>query len=230
MEDRPLGSDTPRVGKIMGRTKGKHFDGTETPASGNHVPATATDTMDKLDIILQEIRESLLAIEQQRLGSLTIELDYTLAVQRRRASFQSVKKQLRAEGLTYALMFPARLRITHNQKAHFFETPELVRDWLDLTFPHSSHKEQSDTLPPRQTRRPRKDKQGRQHPTHRKTGPMLSQVLESQKAAIHSAYSTQRVGSPPGGIASSVDSTVASDSEGSMALFPSITPQTAQEL
>ncbi|KAJ1128148.1 hypothetical protein NDU88_006527 [Pleurodeles waltl] len=72
LEHRPLGSGTLHVGEIMGGTKGKHSDGTETPASGNHVTATATDTpMDKLDVILQETRESRLAIEQ-RLGSITI--------------------------------------------------------------------------------------------------------------------------------------------------------------
>ncbi|KAJ1085561.1 hypothetical protein NDU88_005691 [Pleurodeles waltl] len=58
----------------MGRTKGRHADGTNVPASGDPEPATTTDApMGKLDVILQEIRESRLAIEQ-RLGSITMEL------------------------------------------------------------------------------------------------------------------------------------------------------------
>ncbi|KAJ1218456.1 hypothetical protein NDU88_006036 [Pleurodeles waltl] len=74
LEYRSLRSGTLCVGETMGSTKGKHLDGTGTPTPGNYVPATAIDTpMDKLDVILQEIRESWLAIEQ-RLGSIMTEL------------------------------------------------------------------------------------------------------------------------------------------------------------
>ncbi|KAJ1207537.1 hypothetical protein NDU88_002928 [Pleurodeles waltl] len=58
----------------MGRTKGKHADGIDALASGDPAPATTMDApVDELDVILQEIRESRLAIEQ-RLGSITLEL------------------------------------------------------------------------------------------------------------------------------------------------------------
>ncbi|KAJ1114710.1 hypothetical protein NDU88_002941 [Pleurodeles waltl] len=90
---------------------------------------------------------------------------YTLAVQRRRASFQAVKKRLKAEGLPYALLFLARLRVTYNQKAHFFDTPELVCDWQDTTFPHPGPREHEDALPPRQAHQPRKDKRNQRHST-----------------------------------------------------------------
>ncbi|KAJ1137204.1 hypothetical protein NDU88_003617 [Pleurodeles waltl] len=46
--------------------------------------------------------------------------DYTLAVQRQRASFQALNKRLRAEGISYPLLFLARLCITDNQKVNFF--------------------------------------------------------------------------------------------------------------
>ncbi|KAJ1171387.1 hypothetical protein NDU88_003250 [Pleurodeles waltl] len=58
----------------MGRTKGKHLDSEGASMTENCVPATAMDPpLDKLDVILKEIRESPLAIEQ-RLGSITTEL------------------------------------------------------------------------------------------------------------------------------------------------------------
>ncbi|KAJ1176591.1 hypothetical protein NDU88_001863 [Pleurodeles waltl] len=56
--------------------------------------------------------------------------DYTLAVQKRRAFFQIIKQRLRKMELKYAILFPAKLRITHNQKAHFFDSPDLVCTWL----------------------------------------------------------------------------------------------------
>ncbi|KAJ1154305.1 hypothetical protein NDU88_007058 [Pleurodeles waltl] len=58
----------------MGRTKGKHINNTGALLSENDVPPTPADPpMDKLDVILKDIRVSRLAIEQ-RLGSITTEL------------------------------------------------------------------------------------------------------------------------------------------------------------
>lgn len=42
--------------------------------------------------------------------------DYMLLVQRRRSSFQEVKRKLRTMNLKYALLFPARLKIIYEQK------------------------------------------------------------------------------------------------------------------
>ncbi|KAJ1157440.1 hypothetical protein NDU88_010152 [Pleurodeles waltl] len=167
---------------------------TESQVGGPHRPIVARvlNYRDR-DALLQAAKEAdPIIVDNVRVS---LYPDYMLAVQRRRASFQTVKKRLGAEGLSYALLFPARLRIKHNQKAHFFETIELVRDWLDTTFPHSSHKEQSDALPPKQTRLLHRDRQTRRHPTGRNTGATLSQVLESQRAAIQTAYSIQRISS-----------------------------------
>ncbi|KAJ1088931.1 hypothetical protein NDU88_002085 [Pleurodeles waltl] len=59
----------------MGRTKGKHTDGKDVPTSGDQEPAVTIDVpIDKLDVILQKIRESRVATKQ-RLGSITMELN-----------------------------------------------------------------------------------------------------------------------------------------------------------
>lgn len=45
-------------------------------------------------------------------------------VQRQRISFAAVKARLRTEGLPYAILFPAELRIIHDGKAHFYTNPK----------------------------------------------------------------------------------------------------------
>ncbi|KAJ1202896.1 hypothetical protein NDU88_006691 [Pleurodeles waltl] len=58
----------------MGRTKDKQFEDMETPTSGGPAPMTsAKGQTDKLDVILQEIKDSREAIEH-RLGAITTEL------------------------------------------------------------------------------------------------------------------------------------------------------------
>ncbi|KAJ1204399.1 hypothetical protein NDU88_008177 [Pleurodeles waltl] len=143
------------------------------------------DQADKLDIILQEIRDSRQAIEK-KLGSITIELNILKDDQKKlsdrlkqaesnvaeilpthnenknaieRLQQQIVKKRLRTEGLKYALLFPARLRVTFNQKTHFFDTPDSACDWLDVTFPHLGSEER-DALPPRQPHQSRRSGRG----------------------------------------------------------------------
>ncbi|KAJ1185927.1 hypothetical protein NDU88_002713 [Pleurodeles waltl] len=120
------GLTVPHKRSVMDRTMGKHTEGLDVPTPEDQEPAVARDVpMDKLDVILQEIRVS-----------------------------RSVKKRLKVEGVPFALLFPARLRITYNQKAHLFDTPHLVRDWLDLTFPHPGSQSQNEALLPRQKHQP----------------------------------------------------------------------------
>ncbi|KAJ1166009.1 hypothetical protein NDU88_006421 [Pleurodeles waltl] len=58
----------------MGRTKGKQSEDMERPSPDDPMQATTPgDQADKLDIILQEIRDSRQAIEK-KLGSITIKL------------------------------------------------------------------------------------------------------------------------------------------------------------
>ncbi|KAJ1092833.1 hypothetical protein NDU88_005943 [Pleurodeles waltl] len=97
------------------------------------------------DTILQIARElDPIIVDSARISCYP---DYTMIVQKRRTSFQGVKQRLRAEGITYAILFPARMRISYNQKTLFFETPDLVCAWLDETFPQSKTREPSDAPP-----------------------------------------------------------------------------------
>mgnify|MGYP002804399224 CR=1 FL=1 len=48
--------------------------------------------------------------------------DYTPQVQKARKTYEAVKIKLRAMGLKYMLMFPAKLKVIHEGKAHFFST------------------------------------------------------------------------------------------------------------
>ncbi|KAJ1192982.1 hypothetical protein NDU88_002288 [Pleurodeles waltl] len=68
------------------------------------------------------------------------------------------------------------------------------------------------------------------HTLKKKAGPTLQQALEGQNAAIQSAFSIQERNSSSRGMASSMDSTTALDSDGSLTLFPVITLRTARDL
>lgn len=41
------------------------------------------------------------------------------------------KRQLRSRHYSYAMLFPARLRVVGEDRAHFFDTPEAVLAWLE---------------------------------------------------------------------------------------------------
>ena len=82
------------------------------------------------DTILQKARTN----GPYAVGNVKVSIfpDYTFNVQKQRASFLAVKKELRNEGIQYALMFPAKLKIMVDGKANFFVEPREVRDWLEL--------------------------------------------------------------------------------------------------
>ena len=50
----------------------------------------------------------------------------------RMPSFMPVKKLLHDLGLSYSLLFPARLRVQSDDKVHFFADPAAEWDWLEL--------------------------------------------------------------------------------------------------
>ncbi|KAJ1087947.1 hypothetical protein NDU88_001106 [Pleurodeles waltl] len=208
--------------------------GTKYTAALVDVLGTCTDPEDLVtltyrdrDITLQAARDlNPITVDNTRIS---LYPDYTLMVQKCRACFQVVKRRLRTEGLKYALLFPARLRVTFNQKTHFFETPDSACDWLDATFPHLGNEERSDALPPRQPHQSRRSGRGRMQSARKKTGPTMLQVLEGRNEALQSAYSLQGTDSSPHGPPSSIDSATAFESEGSSALFPAVTPQSAQK-
>ncbi len=56
--------------------------------------------------------------------------DLSAELNKQRRQFDEVKKKLRAKGLVYGLIFPARLRVTVNGQAHVFQIPSEVDDFL----------------------------------------------------------------------------------------------------
>ncbi|KAJ1099297.1 hypothetical protein NDU88_004399 [Pleurodeles waltl] len=57
--------------------------------------------------------------------------DFTRETQAQRASFNVSKHALRENGIKYAMLFPAKLRVEHDGKTHFFTSPQLVWEWLE---------------------------------------------------------------------------------------------------
>ncbi|KAJ1203981.1 hypothetical protein NDU88_007762 [Pleurodeles waltl] len=56
--------------------------------------------------------------------------DFTADVQAKRATYAVVKRALREEGITYALLFPYRLKPMVDGTIHFFQDPEEAWAWL----------------------------------------------------------------------------------------------------
>lgn len=57
--------------------------------------------------------------------------DLSAEVQKRRMQFQDVKKRLCALSLSYAMLYPAKLRVVALGATHFFESPKDASSWLD---------------------------------------------------------------------------------------------------
>ncbi|KAJ1210554.1 hypothetical protein NDU88_005917 [Pleurodeles waltl] len=179
------------------------------------------------DVALQVARElDPIIIDNARIS---LYPDYTLAVQKHRASFQIIKQRLRKMEIKYALLFPTKLRITHNQKTHFFDSPDLVSTWLDENFPYSRAVDQNNGHHAGQLPQLRRNKRNKAQTLRKRTGPTLRQALEGQNNTLQTAGSLREMSSSPCRTASSIDSIAASDLEGSMALFPDITPQLARD-
>lgn len=62
--------------------------------------------------------------------------DFSAEVQRRRRTFTEVKRRLRIKNIKYAMLFPARLRVEGEDRAHFFEDPEAAIAWLEQRETH----------------------------------------------------------------------------------------------
>ncbi|RXN21014.1 putative transposase element L1Md-A101/L1Md-A102/L1Md-A2 [Labeo rohita] len=56
--------------------------------------------------------------------------DVSVEVAKRRAAFNPIKAQLREAGIEFGLLFPARLRITHNGVRHFFDSPQQATEYI----------------------------------------------------------------------------------------------------
>ncbi|KAJ1148825.1 hypothetical protein NDU88_001651 [Pleurodeles waltl] len=151
--------------------------------------------------------------------------DYTAAVQRRQATFQAIKNDLGTVGVTYALLFPARLRIQHDKKVIFFDSLDMAHAWLDTTFPDFSKPsgapetpEEATPTAARPTRAPKRA--GRLLPSSQQALLGRLEALQSASQVCNGAAQDRADTSPEGG----------SDSVGSMALFPSMTQQLSRGL
>ncbi|KAJ1112148.1 hypothetical protein NDU88_000416 [Pleurodeles waltl] len=56
---------------------------------------------------------------------------YTRMVQFQRQSFTGVKRRFKELGYTHMLLFPAKLKVLHAGRSHFFQSPEAAWDWLE---------------------------------------------------------------------------------------------------
>lgn len=56
--------------------------------------------------------------------------DFSVAVIRKRQEYASVKQQLRDKGITFAMMYPAILRVDHNGRSRYFKSPREVVAFL----------------------------------------------------------------------------------------------------
>lgn len=57
--------------------------------------------------------------------------DFSAEIQKQRARFGEIKRRLRVQNLKYAMLFPARLRVVGENRAHFFDDPAQAVAWLD---------------------------------------------------------------------------------------------------
>lgn len=58
--------------------------------------------------------------------------DFSNEIQKRRMQFLDVKKRLRNIGISYAMQYPARLRVAAQDTTHFFDSPKDAVKWLDI--------------------------------------------------------------------------------------------------
>lgn len=85
------------------------------------------------DIILRKARE----LSDVRMNGSRIAFypDFSADLQKRRAQFQDVKRRLRTLDLSYAMLYPAKLRVVAGDTTVFFENPKDAAGWLDRTEP-----------------------------------------------------------------------------------------------
>lgn len=58
--------------------------------------------------------------------------DYLVQTQRQRKSFDAVQAKLRAKGLKYSMLFPARLHVEDGEIARFFTSEEEASAWIEM--------------------------------------------------------------------------------------------------
>lgn len=94
------------------------------------------------DLVLREARA--LAELRYENAKFMIFPDYSMETQRQCKSFDAVRAKLRAKGLKYRMLLPARLQVEDRGTAHFFTSPEEVSSWIE-TFNCEIHFSFADT-------------------------------------------------------------------------------------
>lgn len=161
--------------------------------------------------------------------------DDTPTVQKARASFLGVKKNLRSRNLKYALLFPAKLKVIHNQKTNFFDAPEDAAEWMEVTFTQDPARASPGTWRDEATStsgstgRSRKKLPAILNSTE--CSPTKHQITASQEnalltAAALAAHDSRQLVSLQ---RESEEDTARSESSTSITLFPLITAQTAND-
>lgn len=180
------------------------------------------------DLLLKAAREKGTVLYENR--KISLYPDYTVIVQKQRLSYQPIKQKLRKLQVNYALLFPARLKIIYDKKTHFFESPADVEEWLDVMGLDASQRTDPEATSQRSDRslRSARRQAKRRPPLPKTVVPLLSQQRQEQSIARTIAETfhevTERIN------IETEDDTQHSDSESSITLFPSITPQTADEI
>lgn len=67
--------------------------------------------------------------------------DVSAEVAKKRAAFNPIKARLREAGIEFGLLFPARLRVTHNGQKHFFDSPQQATDFVQEVLPPAISKQ-----------------------------------------------------------------------------------------
>ena len=57
--------------------------------------------------------------------------DFSHTVDKKRREFLEAKKSFRAQGIPYRMLFPAALRIAHDNKVHLFKTPAEAQRYVE---------------------------------------------------------------------------------------------------
>lgn len=80
-------------------------------------------------------------------NGITIFPDFSVATQKQRATFLVIKRRLRDLQLPYSMLYPARLRVIHQGKAHFFTDPKEAAHWADTLGPFDQRNQQRRSPP-----------------------------------------------------------------------------------
>lgn len=81
------------------------------------------------DILLRKSREE--GDKEFNGAKIAIYPDYSKTTQEARMKFVQVKRRLRQAGITYSLVFPAKLRVVHQEKVIFFTSAPEASEWID---------------------------------------------------------------------------------------------------